>query len=454
MPASFSSRRRFLRHLLTGLGAGAVGRWAGDAWGQIAALVFPGTQPKPLPAPTLWSGAVSGNSATVKAWVPQAGPAQLTVSAAANPQGARVFEEEPMTSASYGVRTFKVTGLDPDTAYEYAVAHPGLARPLPPGRLRTFPEGASSFAFAFSSCAKTGSAHDVFKTIAKKDPHFFLHLGDLHYSNIDKNDARLFRAAWQTTLTSATQAALYRSVPLAYIWDDHDFGPNDCDAKSPGRLASRLTYQEFMPHYPLGAGGGDVPIYQAFTVGRVRFILTDLRSERSPDNTPDDPRKSMMGGRQKAWFKQELLSAKAGGAGLIVWGSSVPLVGKANRKGDGWAAFASERQELADFIAGHGIRNLVVLCGDAHMLAADDGTNANFSTVADCPIPVLHGSALDQGSSFKGGPYSHGWYLPRRDEGCFGWVEIEDRGTEIALSFSGRNHRDEEKVRFAMTVRA
>ena len=357
-------------------------------------------------------------------------------------------------AASDGVRTFKVTGLEADTSYDYIVDHPGLARPLPPGRLRTFPEGAASFTFAFSSCAKTGSAHDVFKTIARKNPHFFLHLGDLHYSNIDKNDARLFRAAWQTTLTSATQAALYRSVPLAYIWDDHDFGPNDCDFRSPSRLASRLTYQEFMPHYPLAAGRGDVPIYQAFTVGRVRFILTDLRSERSPDDMPDDPRKSMMGGRQKQWFKAELLKAKAGGAGLIVWGSSVPLIGKPNRKGDGWAAFASERQELADFIAGNGITNLVVLCGDAHMLAADNGTNANFSTLRDCPIPVMHGSALDQGSSFKGGPYSHGWYLPRRDEGCFGWVEIVDRGTEIALTFSGRNHRDEEKVRLSVTVSA
>src|SRR6185369_569902 len=111
-------------------------------------------------------------------------------------------------------------------------------------------------------------------------------------SNIDKNDARLFRAAWQTTLTSPAQAALYRSVPLAYIWDDHDFGPNDGDSTAPGRVASRLTYQEFMPHYPLGAGAGDVPIYQAFTIGRVRFILTDLRSERSPDSVPDGPEKS------------------------------------------------------------------------------------------------------------------------------------------------------------------
>jgi alkaline phosphatase D len=453
MPSPLPSRRRFLQHLLTGFTASAAWRWVGEAFGQISAVILPLPPAKPLPAPTLWAGAVTAGSARVKAWIPQAGPARLIVTASADPQQRMIFDEQPFIGASNGVRNFHVGGLDPDTAYEYAVEHLGLTRALPPGRLRTFPSGAASFTFAFSSCARTGSSHEVFKTIAKKNPHLFIHLGDLHYSNIDKNDARLFRAAWHTTLTSPAQAALYRSVPLAYIWDDHDFGPNDCDSKAPGRLASRLTYQEFMPHYPLGAGAGDVPVYQAFSIGRVRFILTDLRSERSPDSVPDGVEKSMMGARQKAWFKQELRSAQAAGAGLIVWGSSVPLVGAASRTGDGWAAFATERRELADFIKASGITNLVVLCGDAHMTAADDGTNADFASGGGAPLTVLHGSSLDQGSSFKGGPYTHGWYLPRNNEGCFGWVEIEDRGAEIALRFSGRNHRDEEKVRLALTVK-
>jgi len=421
-----------------------------EALGKIAAAI---KSTKPFSAPTVWTGAVTTSTARVKAWVPQAGPAQLVLTTPADLQRRIVVAEEPLSGACNGVRNFNLGGLDPDTAYEYVVEHPGLVRPLPPARFRTFPTGASSFTFAFSSCAQTGSSHDVFKTIAKKNPLFFLHLGDLHYSNIDKEDARLFRAAWQTTLTSATQSALYRSVPLAYIWDDHDFGPNDTDGKAPGRLASRLTYQEFMPHYPLGAGAGDVPIYQAFSVGRVRFILTDLRSERSPDGMPDGWEKSMMGAPQKAWFKQELLSAKAAGTPLIVWGSSVPFVGEASRTGDGWAAFGTERRELADFIKANAIENLVVLCGDAHMTAADDGTNADFATGGGAPLTVLHGSALDQGASFKGGPYSHGWYLPRDKEGCFGWVEIEDHGAEIKLRFSGRNHHDEEKVRLEKTVK-
>ena len=67
MSAFFSSRRRFFRLLAAALGAGAAWRWAGDVWAQFAALVFPSTQPKLVAAPTLWSGAVTGRSATVKA---------------------------------------------------------------------------------------------------------------------------------------------------------------------------------------------------------------------------------------------------------------------------------------------------------------------------------------------------------------------------------------------------
>src|SRR5204863_5727021 len=133
------------------------------------------------------------------------------------------------------------------------------------------------------------------------------------------------------------------------------------------------------------AGAGDVPIYQTFTVGRVKFILTDLRSERDQVRKPDGPDKSMLGATQKAWFKKELLSAK-GKYPLIFWVSTVPWIGNAGvnyypihgsvvgyihhrnawqfkrdpataeedrevkSNDDFWGAFAYERREVANFI--------------------------------------------------------------------------------------------------------
>ena len=84
-------------------------------------------------------------------------------------------------------------------------------------------------------------------------------------------------------LTQPGQAALYRHVPIAYVWDDHDYGPNDAGADSPTRTAARTAYREVVPHHPL-VRPGDSPIQQAFTIGRVRFVLTDNRSERTEDS--------------------------------------------------------------------------------------------------------------------------------------------------------------------------
>ena len=453
MPRHPTTRRRFLQ--TTGLGGVALGLMGKATRSQEPApavqLDAPLSTPRLRATPTMWSGAVTPDGATVKAKLPPGAGARLLVTPA-DGGAARTFDFAACPEGST-IGACRLHGLAPDTAYTYRLELDGRRTSYPAGRLRTFPDGPASFRFAFASCARTGSSHAVFDTIRKAQPLFFHHTGDLHYGNIAKNNPPLFRAAYETVLAAPTQAALYRAVPLIYVWDDHDFGPNGSDADAPGREASRLTYREYIPHYPLPAGPGNAAIYQTFSVGRVRFISLDLRSERSPMKSPDGPQKTLLGTAQKAWLKQELLAARDS-AKLVFLISSVPWIGHAGR-GDGWAAYGTERREIADFIKAHGIKNLCVLSGDAHMLAADNGTNADFATGGGgAPIAVLHGSALDQGGSYKGGPYSEGWYLPKSREGCFGLVEVRDEGAQIAVDFSGRNHLDEEKVRLSFTVPA
>jgi alkaline phosphatase D len=212
---------------------------------------------------------------------------------------------------------------------------------------------------------------------------------------------------------------------------------------------ARSVYREYAPHYPLGAGAGDAAVFQAFSHGRVRFIMTDLRSERVADKTPDSTAKSMLGTAQKMWFFEELLAAARTHA-LIVWTSSVPWIG--DKSGDQWSSYATERREIANFLAEHQIKNLCILCGDAHMMAADDGQETTYADKPAAPIPVMHGSALDQGGSYKGGPYSHGYYTPGSGEGCFGWVEVQDDGQRVSVDFTGRVETDEVKVALKFEV--
>lgn len=448
-------RRQFIRTLAAGVGAAAAMPAPAENSGLAEPTVELRPPERPAGIPTLWVGAVTHESATVKTKLPPGLKARLLVLKF----GGTPLFFDPVTPKDprSTVAAFHLTGLEPGTRYTCTLEVGGRPSTYPPAIVRTFPAAgqAASFQFAFSSCARTGSQHQVFSTIAAKDPSIFLHLGDLHYTNFSRSDPRLYRAAWDTILSSTTQGALYRSVPWAYIYDDHDFGPNDADDRNPGRPASRRVYREYAPHYPLPADvmaphmEGDAPIFQAFTLARARFIFTDLRSERVPAKLPDDAGKSMMGPVQKDWFFRELLAASKT-HGIIFWASSVPWIGKPG--GDSWQAYTTERREICNFLARHSIHNLCILCGDAHMLAADDGRNSDYSDTQRLRIPVLHGSALDQGGSLKGGPYSHGTHPSEAKEGCFGWVEVKDDGQRVKVAFSGRNQDDKAIIQLAFEV--
>jgi hypothetical protein len=151
----------------------------------------------------------------------------------------------------------------------------------------------------------------------------------------------------------------------------------------------------------------------------------------------------MLGQAQLAWLFDELLAARDSAA-LIIWVNSVPWISDETGS-DNWGAYANERRRISDFLVEHRIRNIVMLSGDAHMLAADDGSNNRFASDGLGPgFPVYHAAALDRRGSVKGGPYSEGAHP---GGGQFGLLTVEDRGAEVAVTFSGRNWRGEELVR-------
>ena len=392
----------------------------------------------------IWSGAVTASSAWIRAR-PATGAdrARLVIGTQPNLAGGDRHPARPANPS--GVIDFELTSLDPGTTYHYGLEVDGQLGSLR-GSLQTFERGPHSFTFAMSACAKTGSSSRVFDTIRRQEPLFFLHLGDLHYQNIARDDPPAYRAAFDRVLGSPRQSALYRDVPIVYVWDDHDFGGDNADRLNPGRRAVRQIYQEVVPHYPLLAGEGDVPIYQAFSVGRVRFLVTDSRSEKSPTDDPDDGRKTVLGAEQKAWLEGELMSAHR--YGLIVWVGSIPWIATADPDADHWGGYSTEREELARFVRAHEIDNLLMVSGDAHMLAIDDGSNNTYGGGGP-GFPVFHAGALDRSGSIKGGPYSHGAF---RGKGHFGLVHVEDEGAEITVTLTGRDTKNDVLLSYTFTV--
>jgi phosphodiesterase/alkaline phosphatase D-like protein len=317
--------------------------------------------------------------------------------------------------------------------------------------LRTIPDGAASFTFAFGNCARIGSNASAFDRIREANPDLLVHLGDFAYMDFWTDDRAAVRAMYDTQLTTPAMDALVRSVPIAYMWDDHDFGPNDADSTSASAPASQVVYRQVVPHSSLPAGEGPEAIYQSFALGRVRFILTDSRSERSPKSAPDDQAKTMLGSAQWSWLLDELDAAASAGE-VVVLVTSVAWNGVAQAGADDWAGYTTERRRLADAIAGAGLADqMLMIAGDAHMLAIDDGTHTDFSTSQSGGFPLMHAAAFDRHGSFKAGPYSEGAFP---GGGQFGLVTVDDTGSGVTLTLSGRDHTGAELVGYRFTVPA
>ena len=410
------------------------------------------TDPPPQPGNPVawvWSGAITPHSAVVKAKTGR-GASKVRLLISTDP---RFSTFRPIPGDGFadpdvdGVAAFELRDLKPDTPYFYCVEVKGKKELT--GSFRTFSDGPMSFKVAFASCATTGSNHRIFSRIRQLQPNFFLHMGDFHYEDIHVNDPELFRRTYDLVLASDRQSDLYRHVPIAYVWDDHDFGPNDSDRTAPGRPAAWKTYRQCVPHYPLvGDKGATGAIHQAFTVGRVRFLMTDVRSERSPASDPDGPNKTMLGDQQLLWLEAEL-SLSRDRYPLIVWVNTVPWI-TASAPGSihGWEPYSRERARIADRIKALGLVNrLVMLSGDAHMVAIDDGTNSNYASSrkpGEHAFPVVQAAPLDRYPRVKGGPYSHGVHAKSMLFGLlkiqqFGLMQVRDDGKALEVELTGHD---------------
>ncbi|RYD61852.1 MAG: hypothetical protein EOP83_16060, partial [Verrucomicrobiaceae bacterium] len=399
-----------------------------------ATLVVAARGQVPIAPP--WCGAVTQDSVVVTVPLDQAGvTTRLVVSTMAG-LASPVFSTPVISQAALGnaVR-LSVTGLNPNTPYFYALELNGILQPAHGGKFKTFPiPAAASFHFAFSSCGEWTNPQDAYEAVRLENPLFFIHMGDLHYEDTNVNNPTPYRENYTDLLAeSPEQSNLFRNVPTFYIWDDHDFSGNTSDRTSTGRTAARQVYRERVPHYPLPAGGPNAAIHQSFDCGRVHFILSDLRSERDRDSDDDDADKSMMGDVQKQWFKDQLIAARDAECPMIVWMSGVPLIQKGDER-DNWGSYETERTELLEFIRDQKIQNMIVISGDMHALAYDDG-RATESYVAGVRIPVFHAAALARDGSTKGGPYSGG---TSAGDGRYGIMEISDTGGAVSATYRGR----------------
>lgn len=390
---------------------------------------------------SLWLGALTSTSITAAARMSLSSASVRLVATA----GQTVLRGDPAATVG-NITKLTIAGLTPDTSYVATVEADGNAAAGISGAFKTAPTS-GGFTVAFGGDVSEKSNHVVFDTIRNLAPLMFIHLGDAHYNNVIVNSQANYRAVFDELAANPRQALLYRTIPTAYVWDDHDFSDNNSDSTAVNKSASAAVYRARVPHYALPDATG---VWQTFDIGRIRFVLTDQRSAASVNSATDNASKSMLGAAQKTWFKG-LLSASPGK--LIVWFCPRAFGGVATAGADHWGGFTAERLELADHIHANCAGRVVVLSADAHALAIDDGSHHAYAAGGLEPLRTFQAAPLDRTPDsviYGSAQYSAGWF---NANGQFGTMQIVDAGgSTIDVTWRGYDSAGSVLVTSSFTV--
>lgn len=348
-----------------------------------------------------------------------------------------------------------VSGLQPDTKYYYrAVIDSAVQGDIGEFMTFPEPGAAGTYTFAFGACQQAfddplSNIGNIFKRIAAEKPRFFLQLGDWTYpdtTDTEQNPTDYFNVDYRRVQLSYhgkynpnyPMNLLFKVAPLDYVYDDHDYSNDNSDMSYPARENSIRGYKAMFPHYPLA--NGNHGLWHKFTFGNADFFVLDTRTQRDPNINayqvrpdgkyvftpgPDhlilqaDP--NIDGELQMDWLIREL---KASTATWKFVATTVPFNPSFSRSivelallfqgiegldpvpvepeplpawyisvvfSDMWGGFPHSVQRLVKAVTEAGIDNVIMLSGDSHTAAIDDGANSIF--------PEIMAGALDRTNS-------------------------------------------------------
>ncbi len=388
-------------------------------------------------------GAVTARTARV--WLRTSGPASVKIESAADGQTQTKYVSGTFVSDDKNDFTLQIPleNLTPATQYDVTVWVNESAQPRQ-GRFRTFPNENNAAPFKMVILTDFGYlqapvSNRVFELAAAENPDLVFIGGDF-----DHRDPKLVpakRQMFQDLYSDDPNAPLadfakfiLHNYPLAYQWDDHDYGGDNSDRTATWRESALQVYREYFPSYPMGKYG----IYQSFRYGKeVEVFVLDGRSQRDPNQTPDDANKSMLNGErhpdgQVQWLLDGLKNSTA--TWKLIMSPSV--LNRTMHKTDSWANFSHERETILNFIKLEKIDGVIVIAGDLHGGALDDGRNAGIPSAV---IPSVNLPTCMSVPRAKLGEWSHGVYgdalKDKNNTPCVGYgvVTMQERHARIAI---------------------
>jgi alkaline phosphatase D len=321
---------------------------------QIITSHLSGNTPDISHGPML--GSVSNNSARL--WVRTTKPSDVVVTIfdTDNPSVKKITEVK--TSAeSDQTCIIHLDKLKKDTKYNYSVQ---VGESQFKSNFTTLGPSLSGrkVRLVYGSCYSHGDNrmepnHSVFSEMATRNADLVIFLGDFPYTK--KGAKNELRSGHKSLREVSGFKQLTSSIPTYGIYDDHDFGPNDCDGTHKFANEALETFIEYWPNPSYGLPE-DKGIYCSFVVGDVEFFLLDGRYPAR------QKQKTMLGKIQFEWLCSSLKASKSR---YKVLASGVQF---GRNKRDGWAGnnFIDERNRLFTFIYENSISGVIGISGDVH----------------------------------------------------------------------------------------
>lgn len=256
-----------------------------------------------------------------------------------------------------------------------------------------------------------------------------------------------YRHLYQTYRSDPQIQAMHERFAMIQLWDDHEFF-NDChqdyheDTPNPGesaqtpkpllrQAASQAWWEHGLAAVPFNPNADwehSIQLYRTVHFGTLLdLVVTDERlyrdgppcgdQENQRYQTPGcaavtDPARTMLGTAQKQWFLSQVIGSTAT---WKVWANEVMLcqylVGPPAASQveyfdlDQWDGYPAERAQILGAIKAAGVRNFVVISGDAHLYLTSV-LRTNFNDPTERPM----------GIEFMVGAISSGNYLDARVE--------------------------------------
>lgn len=274
------------------------------------------------------------------------------------------------TAESDYTAVISMTGLEPSSKYAYEVLINGKpASEFAYGSFKTMPAkrgSGANFKLAFGGGSGYVPQNErMWNTIHQTDPDLLVLLGDNVYID-DPTSPRMQKYCYYRRQSRPEYRELCLNTPVYTIWDDHDFGTNDCwggpEVNEPNWKPDVWNiYRQNWVNPAYGGGEKQPGVWYAFSHNDVDFIMLDGRYYREKPKSKDP---SMLGPVQMKWLKDRLLASK--GTFKVIC-SPVPWVFEA--KGDSrdtWNGYQKERNEIFDFITEHKIEGVILMSADRH----------------------------------------------------------------------------------------